>query len=271
MVSAGHAYGFGLSPSDIEVVRTDVARPSLPSAFQGFRIAYISDIHYGSSGIRRGLVEQAFWLAIQHRPDILCLGGDIITGWSAPDSLSEVLAIVRGVSAPLGVYAVLGNHEFRWGADKSTALFEQAGIRTLRNERVDLTKNGMSIPLVGLDNAFNQTMPKLRRQIDALNQLRDAIVLQHTPDIAPMMGSSFRGLIVSGHTHGGQIILPLVGQVATASRFGLVYSAGLFPAGGGTMYISRGVGAVVIPMRIHCPPEVSIIDIAADSLREAEG
>lgn len=242
----------------------------MPPAFNGFKIAFLSDVHYGSAGVSAALVERALDLAMAERPDVLCFGGDLITGWSARKSLPEFLSIVRSASAPQGVFGILGNHEFNWGESGAMREFERSSIRILRNETVFLTRGRDSLPMVGLDNLFDRTWDAVRRSVSDIEKYPDCIVLEHTPDFADVLArSAFRGVLLSGHTHGGQILLPLLGQTMTASRFGLDYVAGLYPAGRGLMYVTRGVGAVLVPMRIGCPPEVTIVELSKPQRTEA--
>lgn len=222
----------------------------------------MADLHYGSAGVSAELLEKAFELAMAEQPDVICFAGDMVTEWSRSTSLEDVLSMAEVLRAPQGVYGVMGNHEFNWGEKESQRAFERSKVRLLRNESVFLSRGEVRVPLVGLDNMFNQSLQAVRKQISEIESHPNAIVVEHTPDFAPMIKPSFRGLLLCGHTHGGQILLPLIGQAATASRFGLKYSSGLYPVGRGAMYITRGIGAVGIPCRIGCPPEVTILEIS---------
>lgn len=253
----------GLDPSCLELVRVNLERPMMPASFDGFKIAFLSDVHYGSGGVSARLVERALEMAMAEHPDVLCFGGDLITGWSGKKSLPEFLSIVRGARAPQGVFGILGNHEFNWGESGAMAEFERSSIRILRNETVFLTRGHDRLPMVGLDNMFDQTWSAVQNSVAQIATHPDCIVLEHTPDFASVLAkTSFRGILLSGHTHGGQILLPILGQTMTASRFGLDYVSGLYPAGQGVMYVTRGVGAVLVPMRIGCPPEVTILELS---------
>jgi len=262
-MGARSVHGLGLSPDCLELVRVKLDRPTWPKSFHGLKIAFLSDIHYGGGGgVGSALVLRSIEMAQAERPDVFCFGGDLITGWGERGSLADLVSMVRDVTAPLGAYAVLGNHEFNWGERDVMREFDRTGVRLLRNETIFLERGPGRIPLTGLDNMFNLTWREVRRQMESLEDHPGAIVLEHTPDLAPMLPDSFHGTLLAGHTHGGQIILPFVRQAMTASRFGLKYVAGLYPAGRGAMYITRGVGAVLVPMRIGCPPEVTIIEFS---------
>ncbi|MBI4178563.1 metallophosphoesterase [bacterium] len=257
------SYGMGLHPSGIEVVRARINLPFLPPAFNGLKVALLSDLHYGAVGVTAGLVEAAFERTLQARPDVICLGGDLVTGRTS-GLMRDVLAMLRGVSAPLGIFAALGNHEFRWGIESSAAAeFGKSPVHLLRNETVFLKRGGARLPLIGLDNFFNQPLDTLRRLLPELES-RPCLVLEHSPDFAALLSPRFNGLVLAGHTHGGQVVLPGIGRMLSASRFGLRYVAGEYPAGGGRMYITRGIGAVLVPFRVGCPPEVSILELSTD-------
>lgn len=262
-LGANRAHAVGLAPSSLELVRVHLDRPNLPAAFHGFKIAFMADVHFGSTGVTSGLVEQAFEMAMAETPDVICFGGDLITGWSSSSSLPEFLSICRSIRAPQGVYAVMGNHEFGWGETEAMRAFERSGIRMLRNETVFLTRGSDRLPLIGIDNMFNQTWTAVQKNVEVIGVDPNAVVLEHTPDFAPVLPPNFAGTLLSGHTHGGQIILPVLRQTMTASRFGLRYVSGLYPVGRGVMYVTRGVGAVLVPMRIGCPPEVTLLEFSS--------
>lgn len=251
----------GLTPSSIEVVRVKIERPRLPASFHGFRIAFLSDLHYGSPGVRAALMERAVELAMAEHPDVLCYGGDMVTGWSEPKSLGEILTIVGSAQAPLGTYAVMGNHEFLWGETAVMRAFEKTSIRLLRNETAQLVRGAARLPLIGLDNLLHQNLSDVEAQLREIESHRACVVIEHTPDIAPLFRPSFSGVVLSGHTHGGQILLPLLGQTISSSRFGSRYVSGLYPVENGAMYVTRGVGAVLLPARVGCPPEVTLIEL----------
>jgi uncharacterized protein len=251
----------GLNPSNLVIDRKDLRLPSIPYEFDGVKIALISDVHMGSTGVEPDLIEHLLTTIENEQPDLLLLDGDLVTSWAALDNLTEFLKQVAQVKTPMGTFAVLGNHEFHHSLLELEDRFTRAGIRLLRNETIPLQRNGAEMPLVGLDNHFNQEEGFVRELIQDIARLPSPIVLEHGPDLAPMLSKDFDGALLCGHTHGGQIILPVIGQVFTASRYGTRYVKGLYPVGRGTMYITSGVGAVILPIRIGVPPELSILTL----------
>ncbi len=264
IAGGARVYGAGLDPADIDVSRVTLGSRNLPASFHGLKIVFLSDLHHGSAGVHTDLLERALEMAAAAQPDIICFGGDLITGWSGADSLKEFLAMARGIQAPLGVYACMGNHEFLWGETNVMREFERSSIRLLRNETVTLKRGEGLLPLIGIDNLYNQKFKSVQDRIRQIESQPASLVLEHTPDIAPLFGPDFSGVLLCGHTHGGQIRLPLIGQAMSSSRYGLRYVAGLYPVAAGSMYVTRGVGAVLFPARIMCPPEVAVIELSPE-------
>lgn len=258
--------------SRIEVEHVPIQLKRLPEAFRGFKIAQLSDLH-SSPLVDKEHLDHAVDLALAEEPDLIVLTGDFIGHNLRPASnyihefdvqyLDNLVAALGRAKAPFGTFAVLGNHDF-WSGPEVTKRIHQdfekrAGIRVLRNQRVTLTKQDESIQLLGIDDYWHswdlsKTMRKVPRQ-------SVKILLSHNPDINRQLKPSHKiDLVLSGHTHGGQISFPFIGPPFSPTR-NLKYLKGLVQDGDRQTYITRGVGHLVVPIRFNCPPEVTLITL----------
>jgi predicted MPP superfamily phosphohydrolase len=227
--------------------------PDLPRELDGLKIGQISDIHLGWMFTSSNLQRAIDWLN-KLQPDLLALTGDFIGHDLDIDMLRTQLA---GITAPAGVYAVLGNHDYWTDVAAIEQLFKEQGIVLLRNEQRTIVVNGVPLSIVGVDcvweaqhnveQAFNERLPELA-----------TIVLAHEPDIADEIVRYKPLLQLSGHTHGGHFALPLLGP-AFLPRHGFRYFRGLQRVGGMWLYVSRGVGG--FPLRLGCPPEAAVFTL----------
>ena len=258
--------------SQIQVERVPVHLKGLPKSFRGFKIALLSDLH-SSPLVDQKHLDHAVDLALSEKPDLIALTGDFI-GHTLRTHRQEIhefdtqyldnLVVALGrATAPFGTYAVLGNHDFWSGPEVTKRLHQdfekRAGVRVLRNQSVVLTKGKQSIQLLGIDDYWHtwdlsQAMRKVPRE-------SVKILLSHNPDINRQIKPSHKiDLVLSGHTHGGQISLPFIGPPFSPTRDAR-YIRGLVRDGDRQTYITRGVGHLVMPIRFNCPPEVTVITL----------
>lgn len=246
-------YGFWYERHQLALTRTVVPVSGLPPALSGLRIALLTDFHH-SETVPRSLVDASVQMALAERPDLIVLGGDYVTYGSGPDRryVGPVAEALGALTAPHGVFAILGNHD----DDKDMpAALEAHGIAVLRDARTRLTINGEPLDIAGIRYWT-------RRAAEIELVLRGAhanlILLAHTPWRLVEAAALSVPLVLSGHTHGGQIVLPGLGAVA-ARKFPVV--AGLGRRENTAIFVSRGVGTVYVPVRLSCPPEVAIITL----------
>ncbi len=270
-MGVGKGYSNTLS-SQIKVERVPIRLKRLPKAFRGFKIAQLSDLH-SSPLVDKAHLDEAVNLALAEKPDLVVLTGDFI-GHTLRTSRDEVhefdsmyldnlVNSLGRAKAPYGTYAVLGNHDF-WSGPKVTESlchgFEtRAGIPVLRNQSISLKKGKDSIQLLGIDDYWNSwNLGKALRKVP-MESVK--ILLSHNPDINQRISSSHKiDLVLSGHTHGGQISLPFIGAPFSPTR-DRRYIKGLVRDGDRQTYITRGVGHLVVPIRFNCPPEVTLITL----------
>ncbi len=246
--------------------KLDVTIAGWPRTPRPLRIAFLSDLHAGSHAgdiARLGAIIEE---AAAYRPDLVLHGGDFVNmqllggGRLAPHAIAAILARLE---APLGRFAVLGNHDYTYGADDVAAALEAHGIKVLSDARHTLRHEGQSIDLIGLPDA-RHLRPAGRALLDALSPGQPAIVLAHDPFWFAHVPQGPR-LTLAGHTHGGQIRFPLVGVLRNASRAPLRWTHGHVVEDGRQLYVTAGLGSSGIPLRIGVPPEYAVIDVSTTS------
>ena len=253
------AAAFWIVPSSLVLREYDVAA-NLP-VLKGRRIAVISDLHAGAPYIDGDKIDQVVAMTNAARPDLILLTGD----YSADDNVlytgmayKDVARHLARLEAPMGVYAVLGNHE---AADKSEAAqaLEQSGIFVMRNfQAVIGTENGPLL-LAGIGDR-DEGDDDIRRALGRVPAGMKALCFTHSPDIFPDLPPAC-ALTIAGHTHGGQVALPFVGRPIVPSRYGQRYAQGQVREGGKTLFVSSGIGTTHLPIRLGVTPEISLLKI----------
>src|ERR1041384_1213799 len=227
----------------------------LPKAFDGFRVVQLSDVHHGPFSSREQ-IEQAVETANRLKPDLIALTGDYISKerhYAAP--CAEMLGRLK---ARHGVYAVMGNHDHWVDAQLLTDLFRAEGITVLINEGMRFEKNGAAFWLAGVDD----TMVGLEDISLALAGSREdemKLLLAHNPILLRRAARASVDLVLSCHTHGGQVAIRGERNTVKGARKRLL--KGLGNLGNLQMYVTRGLGTVVFPIRYGCPPEISLLEL----------
>jgi predicted MPP superfamily phosphohydrolase len=266
---------FILEPSWLVVRRVEVPIPSLPSALDGLKIGQISDPHRGPM-MPRSRIERAVALIVAEAPDLVALTGDFVSYW--PGYAAEYTEILAPLRPRLGMFACTGNHEHWTDPDIVTAALRAAGVTVLRNQHQLVTVGGVQLCLVSIDDIgfFGISLHHADPADDLSAALADSpvsddvirVLLVHNPDF--VMGPVFAEetarrpihLVLSGHTHGGQVRLPLLGTPYLPTRYRRLFGGGLVPVAGTQIYVSRGVGSSW-PMRFNCRPEVNVLTLRA--------
>ena len=250
-VVGGGAYGLAYSRHNIEVVRKTIPVSGLQPALDGLRIGLITDLHR-SEMVPAEDVARAVSLMMNERPDIIVLGGDYVT-WGDRSYVIPCAEALTGLTAPHGVYAVIGNHDDE--RDMPTALMSR-GYEVLRDARTTVRVKGEHLDLVGVRFWTRRARDIARLVGDTKSTV---ILLAHDPRRLEEAAALKVPLVLSGHTHGGQVVLPGLGSVASR-RFPVLSGAGR--RGDTSIFVSRGVGTVYVPYRLNCPPDVSVITLA---------
>ena len=250
------------SPAATQVT---VASGALPEAFEGFKIAHVSDLHNAVFGRKN---ERLLSLIRAAEPDIIAITGDLID--SRHTDIDSALAFVEAAAEIAPVYYVTGNHESRLDFDEIEPRLTAAGARVLRNEAEDIGRGGERIRLAGIDDpSFIRTGGTSEERAAAeLEQLGDGggtftVLLAHRPELVEVYAEYGAGLVLSGHAHGGQVRLPLLGGLYAPGQ-GLLpeYDSGLYSLGETQMVVSRGLGNSVAPLRVNNRPELVIVTLS---------
>jgi predicted MPP superfamily phosphohydrolase len=251
------AHGFLYERHHVDVTRAVLHVAGLPEALAGLRVGFMTDLHR-SSTVSHDLIATAVRLLMAEQPDLIVLGGDYVT-WGGDLSRSgdrhfvqPAAEAVSTLSAPHGVFGVLGNHDD--DRDMPAAMAAK-GIEILRDERTRLTIRSEALDLIGI--RYWTTRPRDIASV-ARGAGKASILLAHNPSRLKDAAALSLPLMLSGHTHGGQIVLPGVGAIAARS-FPIV--AGTGSRNGTTAFVSRGVGTVYVPIRLNCPPEVAVLTL----------
>lgn len=252
-------YAYQIEPSWIEVVEQTLVLPRLPDAFAGFTIAQISDLHFGSTPSQ--LIEAAVRMVNDLQPSAIVITGDFFTRWSGSNGESAV-AILSKLRATLGVYGVLGNHDWWENGPMIQGIFRQMDARLLTNELVAWEREGQRLYLAGVDDVWvgQHDLQFALRQAPANAPI---ILLAHEPDFADQAASDGRAMLqLSGHSHGGQICWPwTTGIPIHLPPLARKYPRGLYQIGDMKLYTNRGIGTVSAPMRFWCRPEITLFTL----------
>ncbi len=274
-LAAGSVAGLALYAGEIarhelETLHQTISLPGLPDAFAGMRIVQISDFHF------QEFTEAFFIKAVVRRvnalaPDMVVLTGDFVSHAPLPPRTAAAMSyhcaeILSGITCPLR-YAIMGNHDAIVSTPAVTDALVSHGIPVLANSYVPIERDGQRIWLSGIKDALEEN-PDLKR---ALPPKRDparepVILLAHEPDFAEQAVGHQIALVLSGHTHGGQIRIPFLPPIILPD-LGRQYIHGFFKLKDGMqLYVNRGIGAVTLPFRFRCPPEITVITLEPNAV-----
>ena len=247
----------------LELSLYTVTAQTLPEGFDGFRIAQISDLHNAQMGENNRKLTAMLKSA---KPDVIVITGDLID--SRRTQIPVALDFVRQAAAVAPCYYVTGNHEMRLEETPDfLKQLEQLGVTVLSNGVATVEKDGKSISLVGVDDPWDQEgedAAYMEKQLQSLTQEVEGytVVLSHRPELFDVYAQSGVDLVFSGHAHGGQIRLPLLGGLFAPNQgFFPEYDAGVYTQGNTHMVVSRGIGGSLFPVRVNNRPELVVVEL----------
>ncbi len=253
-VSGTAAYASLFEIHDYELTETEIFIRELPASFENFRIVQVSDVHH-SSLVSLEEVRRVAALAQGAGGDMVVLTGDYTT---ARRRYIEPCAEALGMlSAPAGVWAVLGNHDHYTDGELTRRALAGRGIGVLDNAHTEIRRGADTLQLAGIDD-WSWGYADWARAVGKLDRTRPALLLSHEPEVFDLPETAGISLILSGHTHGGQVSLPFVGAPA---RFlnEFKYLRGLYERAGTQLYVTRGTGVVGLPIRLGARPEIAVL------------
>ncbi len=246
-----------------ELTRFPIHLSKLPQAFHGLKLAQLSDIHH-SPFLCEAEIEQAVSFTNALQPDLIALTGDYIS--HSPDYIAGAARALGALRAPLGVFAILGNHDHWTDGDKMTEALRDVGITVLINEHITLTRGDASIKLLGIDDIVVKR-DDLAAALVGTSPDETRILLSHNPAIIREAARAKIDLVLSGHTHGGQINWRLLTGRPERRRWLQRRSRrllrGYATVDDTQIYVNRGLGTVVVPLRYGCSPEITLMELQA--------
>jgi uncharacterized protein len=268
LAGAGAALGIKgfVNTKHIELKTIEVALSRLPETFDGFTIAQLSDFHYDhfTAEPARKSVE----IVNSLKPDLVVLTGDFVTvpflkrhAREAARTVEPCSEVLRSLSAPMGKFAILGNHDAYSSAGYVAGVLQENGIPVLVNRALPLERKSSRIWLAGIDDAL-EGKPDLGTALEKVPSNEAVVLLAHEPDFADEAALKPVDLQLSGHSHGGQIWIPGIGA-PWLPALARNYPRGLYKVGNLTLYTNIGIGTIRAPLRINCPPEVTLITLRA--------
>ena len=257
---ATSAYAYGWERTWLDMVRIPLAIPGLPESFRGTKVVHFSDVHLGHH-MEANDLKRIVSKIQNEQPDLICFTGDMVDESIAP--LVDAVPILSQLQAPLGKFAVLGNHDYALGKQKVvTEALTASGFEVLDNRSKLVTKNGESLYIAGVEDILHGS-PDLARATANIPVGQTVILLAHEPDFADRAAQYPIHVQLSGHSHGGQVRLPWIGHILTPP-LARKYVQGLYRVGDYNqlqVYINRGLGTTILPVRFFCRPEITVLTL----------
>lgn len=262
------ADGAFLEPAHPQLVRLDVPLARLPKAWDGLTILQLSDFHYDDY-FTVIPIRKAIQIANSLQPDLVVLTGDFVTipafndylhnAKRAGDAAEPCAYHLAQLRARLGVFAILGNHDADSDPARVVHALEPRGITVLRNQSIPLERGKARLWLAGIDDPL-VGKPDMDSTLGSVPRNEPVVLLSHEPDFADHAAKYPVDLQLSGHSHGGQVWLPIVGA-PYLPEMARKYPRGLYQIGGLTLYTNSGLGTIRMPVRFNCPPEVTLFTL----------
>lgn len=257
-------WAFFVEPNFLVVNSFGVNLPEL----KGLKVVFVGDFHV--KPYQKNRLSHIVDKINEQHPDLILSTGDFVSGHELKQSLpiEEIAKELSRLKPKYGFYTVLGNHDWWQDGEKIKRILEQNGIIVLGNDNRKLNINGNVLYIAGVEDM--QT-----RNVDLVKALKNtshsAILLTHTPDIFPFITNKSNSIIadnidltLAGHTHGGQVHIPFFGALIVPSSYGKKYAQGLITENRKKMFVTKGMGTSILPVRFNCPPEIVVIEYEAD-------
>jgi predicted MPP superfamily phosphohydrolase len=266
--SGAYAYAWGIEPNWIELKKVELTLPHLPQEFDRYRITQISDIHAGK-WMPNARIERIVEIVNRQQADLIAVTGDFVTQ-TYEKAPVDIVPAMKKLRARDGVVAILGNHDY-WGELGPYLIkrvIKESDMIDLNNDVHTLDRDGKHFHIGGVDS-FRAAADRLDYVIAKLSRKGAAMLLAHEPDFADAAARSKRfDLQISGHSHGGQIVIPFMGP-PHLPPLGEKYHTGLYKVGDMLQYTNRGLGVVGLPVRFWCRPEITVFTLRAGNSNQA--
>lgn len=258
LASSATVYGNAVEPYDIEITQHHIPIRKLSEKFEGYKIVQITDLHYGS-WLEKDWLLNILDIVNAQDADIVAITGDFVTLGRIDPYADVLIETLSQLQASDGVVAVLGNHDHYRNTDQVRSMLQAANILELPNDSIIIKRDGDQLVIAGLDDVW-ENQHDIAKLVSTLPDDTPAVLLAHEPDIADEIVTTGRfALQLSGHSHGGQIRLPVIGAPFLPDH-GKVYPMGKYQVSDMFLYTNRGVG-MTLPLRINCRPEISVFTL----------
>ncbi len=252
LTAGAGVYGVAYERHRVSVTRARVEVVGLPAALQELRVGVLTDLHH-SALVSQPEITAACDLLVSEKPDLIALLGDYVT-WQDRRYMASCVDALRGLTAPDGVFAIPGNHDDDHVMPRALAA---AGFEVLADQKTQVRLRGEAVTIAGI-RYWTRKPQEIHRVL--AGSRGPVFLLAHDPRRLVEAAALDIPLVLSGHTHGGQIVLPVIGAVA-ARKFPVAH--GSMQRGATTLFVSRGLGTVFVPIRLNCPPEVAVLTLAS--------
>lgn len=258
-------WGFVIEPNRLVLREVDLPLSGWPASQPPLRVALLADLHAGAPFMSVEKFSQIVAETNAAAPDLILLLGDYVSHGVVghfdvePEAWAGTLA---NLSAPLGVFAVLGNHDWWFDGGRVRTVLENAGITVLDNQLVALEYRGAALQLVGIGD-FWEGDPDIPGTLASATDTAPIVLMTHHPDVFPLVPARV-ALSVAGHTHGGQVNIPVVGRLVVPSAHGQRFAYGHINEQGRNLFVTAGIGTSILPVRFNQPPEIVILNIRSD-------
>lgn len=256
------AWALAIEPRRLVLRPRALTPPAWPRSLDGLRVAVLADLHAGTPPTDERRLRRIAARVNEAAPELVLILGDFLThgglfqGRVAPEAVGAALT---GLSAPLGVFAVLGNHDWHEAGERMIRAADEAGIRVLEDEAATVRRAGQELWLAGVSDAWSR-VPDLSGTLARVPHGAPVLVVTHSPDLFPRVPARV-SLTLAGHTHAGQVNVPLARRLALPSAYGERFLSGHIEEDGRQLYVHPGIGNSAVPARLRATPEITLLTL----------